>query len=253
MLDQLTYLLLQVRNSDDPMRQQEVRSFARVLRTTTARIDVFDLLSGPLREADCRQADVILLGGSGHYSVAQNVEQQGDWLPRALDSLRLVCELDRPVFASCWGFQAVARALGGRVERHPERAEVGTHHLFLTEAGQADPVFGVLAGGFTGQMGHEDHVVELPPDAVLLASSNLVQNQAYRLADRPVYCTQFHPELNRSDLVERVNAYPRYVEEIAGQPFDEFLATVSDTPDSERLLSRFAAHAAAGRPLRTSR
>jgi GMP synthase-like glutamine amidotransferase len=52
-------------------------------------------------------------------------------------------------------------------------------------------------------MGHEDIVIEIPPQATLLASSKKVTNQAYRFNDAPIYCTQFHPELNRSDLLRR--------------------------------------------------
>ena len=61
------------------------------------------------------------------------------WLDRALDSLRLVYDFRKPTFASCWGFQAMARALGGKVVKDLDRAEIGTHSLYLTEAGLADP------------------------------------------------------------------------------------------------------------------
>lgn len=107
------YLLLQVRNPDDPMRSQEVSSFARVLRTTPDWIRVFDLLGGPLTAEHLENIDVVLLGGSGHYSVTD----EGPWLDQALDSLRLVHSKRKPTFASCWGFQAMARAMGGTSSR----------------------------------------------------------------------------------------------------------------------------------------
>ena len=37
-----------------------------------------------------------------------------------------------------------------------------------------------------------------------------------RFDRRPIYCTQFHPELNRSSLLERLQAYPKYVRTITG-------------------------------------
>jgi GMP synthase (glutamine-hydrolysing) len=119
------------------------------------------------------------------------------------------------------------------------RAELGTIDLYLTDEGLADPVFAPLGRTFRGQAGHEDHVVRIPPHAVLLASSAAVQNQAYRLRDKPIYCTQFHPELNRSDLLGRLHAYPRYVERIAGVSFEEFGERCEDTPETEALLRRF--------------
>ena len=238
MLRRLRYLLLQVRNPDDPMRQHEVRSFARVLETAPEQIRVFDMLNGPLGRRELADADMFLLGGSGHYSATG----EGAWLDRALESLRLVYDAKQPTFASCWGFQALARALGGRVVKDLSHAEVGTHELCLTAEGQADPVFGPLGACFDAQVGHEDRVVELPAGAVRLAYSQLVENQAYRFDDRPIYCTQFHPELSRGDLLLRVQAYPEYVERIAGLPPERFPELLRDTPATEGLLRRFVTH-----------
>ncbi|MBW3541972.1 MAG: type 1 glutamine amidotransferase [Planctomycetes bacterium] len=235
MTDRLRYLLLQVRNPGDPMRGHEVRSFARVLDCAPERIVVFDLLSGSVSPAQLQGVDMLLLGGSGHYSAAG----EGVWLERAMESLRLVYESRCPTFASCWGFQALARALGGRVVHDLSHAEVGTHELFLTPAGRTDPVFSPLGERFYGQMGHEDRVVELPPGATLLASSALVENQAYRFDDRPIYCTQFHSELNRDDLLLRVQTYPKYIERIAGLPPERFPELLKDSPETEPLLRRF--------------
>ena len=238
----MRFLLLQTRNPDDPMRLQEVASFARALDTAATDIAVFDLLTSALEDWHLAGIDMVLLGGSGHYSAAGS----GAWLDRALDSLRFVHDRSIPTFASCWGFQAMARALGGEVIHDLSRAEIGTHRLKLTEAGRADPVFGPLAETFFGQMGHEDVVTQLPPSAVLLASTDKVQNQAYRIADRPIYCTQFHPELNCANLLERVHHYPNYIRKIAGMEPDQFAAMIHETPEAETLLTRFAQHFVSG-------
>ncbi|MFQ5734352.1 MAG: type 1 glutamine amidotransferase [Planctomycetaceae bacterium] len=230
----LRFLLLQVRNPGDPMRAHEIESFARVLECSTGQIGVFDLLGAPLTRADVRRADVTLLGGSGHYSAAGD----GEWLERALDSLRLVHAAAGPTFASCWGFQAMARAMGGRVVKDLARAEVGTHRLYLTEEAKSDPLFAPLGESFLGQMGHEDHVVELPRNSTLLADSENV-HQSYRFDDAPIYCTQFHPELSRDDLLIRVQNYPEYVERIAGVPHQDFPAMLQDSTPSEGILKRF--------------
>jgi GMP synthase (glutamine-hydrolysing) len=235
MFDQLQYLLLQVRNEDDPMRNQEVRVFARALHCSIDQIQVLDLLDGAPTVEQLHAVDVVLLGGSGDYSVVEG----GAWFQPAAAAMYELFVLEKPTFASCWGFQAMARALDGRVISDPSRAELGTCELFLTTAGQQDPVFGALPERFQAQVGHQDIVVELPSDAVLLASSDRVTNQAFRLEDKPIYCTQFHPELNRKGLIERLYAYPNYVEKIAGVPFEEFLATTAETPETEQLLPRF--------------
>ncbi len=232
----LRFLLLQTRNADDPMRQHEVASFARALDVEEEQILVFDLLSFSLERRHLAQADMVLLGGSGHYSVTGEEE---DWLKRALDSLRLVYDLAVPTFASCWGFQAMARAMGGEVVKDLSRAEIGTLPLWTTEAGRTDPVFGPLGAKFFGQMGHEDIVDKLPAGAVRLARSDRVLNQAYRFPDRPIYCTQFHPELNCGDLLKRVVHYPDYIRKIAGMEPEQFSELIHETLETEALLNRF--------------
>jgi GMP synthase (glutamine-hydrolysing) len=231
----LRYLLLQTRNSGDPMAAQEVRCFARMLDCDISAIEVFDLLSAAPSVDKLQQPDMLLLGGSGHYSAAGS----GDWLERALDCLREVHRIARPTFASCWGFQAMARAMGGRCIHDLPNAEVGTIQLQLTEAGREDPLFGELPSTFAAQAGHEDHVVALPPGAVLLASSARVPEQAFRFAGKPIYCTQFHPELDLTAIMERVVAYPEYVARIARVPYDEFIHSCRETPEANLLLRRF--------------
>ena len=229
------FLLLQVRNSDDPMRDHEIRSFSRALGGGVDRFESVDLLTGVPSPAQLDAIDVVLLGGSGHYSATG----EGEWLDRSLAMLRDLHARRQPTFASCWGFQAMSRALGGEVINDPDTAEVGTHELFLTDAGGRDPVFGPLGETFTAQMGHEDCVSVLPDGAVLLASSHRTAHQAYSFDDLPIYCTQFHPELSRDDLHQRVATYPEYIERIARMPAEEFIATLRETPESEALLVRF--------------
>lgn len=235
MFASLRFLLLQVRNPDDSMRTQEVRSFARVLEIDPHQIEPFDLLTAAPSREQIDRADLVLLGGSGHYSA----RYEGAWIERALDALRDLHAQAKPTFASCWGFQAMARALGGRLASDPEWSEIGSVEMRLTPAGQQDPVFSPLGETFVGQAGHQDSVVELPPDAVNLAFSDKAPHQAYRFADLPIYCTQFHPELNRQDLLERVLQYPEYIERIAGLPASEFASLLLDTLETEELLRRF--------------
>lgn len=232
---QLRFLLLQVRNADDPMREQEIDCFARALHVRPDQIAAFDLLAAAPQRSELDRADMVLLGGSGHYSAAS----EGAWLERAMEGLREVHRLEKPTFASCWGFQAMARALGGRVVHDPDRAEVGTHTLHLTAAGRRDPLFAPLGSDFRGQMGHEDRVDELPPGATLLASSSRVKNQAYRMEGLPIYCTQFHPELSRADLLARVRTYPEYVRRVTDLSLDQFAEYCVETPEAEALLLRF--------------
>lgn len=229
------FLLLQVRNADDPMLRQEVRCFARCFACDVGRVEVFDLLSGAPGKAELARADVVLLGGSGDYSVARG----GPWLQGALDAMAALYEQGKPTFASCWGFQAMARALGGEVVTDRSRAEVGSVWLRLTEEGKRDPVFGPLGDRFQVLIGHEDVVTRLPRGATLLASSDKVENQAFRFDGKPIYCTQFHPELSRADIVQRLAAYPSYLPLANATTLDEFERMTPETPHAEAILRRF--------------
>lgn len=238
MYKKLRYLLLQVRNPEDPMRAAEVRSFARELQADAGQIEVCDLLAEIPSPRRLAQVDMALFGGSGDYSATD----QGPWIEPVLDCMRELCHESKPTFASCWGFQAMARAMGGSVVHDEHRAEVGTLPVRVSEAGLNDPVFGNAGHTFSGHMGHEDCVDQLPSGATLLASSDKVVNQAYCFEGKPIYCTQFHPELSRDDLLERLRAYPRYVERIAGVPLDEVARRCTETQTAAQLLRNFVQH-----------
>lgn len=243
MIGDLRFLLLQVRNPDDPMRGHELDSFVRCLGVERRQIDVCDLLRGAPDAARLDAVDVVLLGGSGDYSVARG----GPWLGAALDSMVSLYETAKPTFASCWGFQAMARAMGGEVVTDHSRAEVGVTWMQRTPAAEYDPVFGPLGERFQALSGHEDIVTALPAGAVLLASSERVENQAFHFPGKPIYCTQFHPELDRAGLLARLAKYPAYIQLAGAADLDELARITPETPHMEGVLRRFLEVVVTGR------
>lgn len=228
------YLLLQIRDTDDPMRLQEIACFARALGCEVHEIAAHNLLSGSPGNSTLFQSDIILIGGS-KYSVTE----QHSWLNAAFRTLEQIVSSSIPTFASCWGCQAFAQAMGGQVRTDVSRAELGMHEVFLTDEAMLDPLFGGLSTSFLAPMGHQDHVALLPRDSLRLAYSGLVENQAFRFIGKPIYCTQFHPELNRVSILERVSAYPHYLDAITGQTAEEFVTTCPESEESNKILGRF--------------
>ncbi|MDB5071554.1 MAG: glutamine amidotransferase [Candidatus Eremiobacteraeota bacterium] len=235
------YLLLQLREPNDAMLEHEQSCFADALRAAPARFHAWNLLLGDVDRALLDRADLVLIGGS-----PKSVVTGGPWLGRVLALVEELIARKKPTFGVCFGFQVIAKALGGEVVRDLARSEIGTVDVALSAHGLRDPVFAPLGAVFAGQMGHEDVVVRLPETAVSLASSARVPHEALRVRGAPVYATQFHPEMDERRLHERLGRYPQFVRRLAGAPFEEFApAGIRPSPQTDALLPRFAALAAA--------
>ena len=218
------------------MGPHEVECFVRALEIDPGSLECWDLIAGPPPTAEISRADAVLIGGSGDFSVVRG----GDWLEPALDAMRALHRDSVPTFASCWGFQALAAALGGEVVTDHSRAEIGAVELTLTEEGRSDPLFGPVGPRFPVLIGHEDVVERLPPEAVLLGSTAVVANQAFRLPGRAIYATQFHPELNRAGIVARISQYAEtYLPLTGAGTIEEFRASLPDVRVASSLLRRF--------------
>ena len=104
----------------------------------------------------------------------------------------------RPTVGICLGAQLLARGLGATVRRGPA-PEIGIFPITLTDAGRDEPVVAALDGAGVFQW-HYD-TFELPPGAVLLASSARYPHQAFRVGAR-AFGVQFHPECSRAMRVD---------------------------------------------------
>jgi GMP synthase (glutamine-hydrolysing) len=222
-----TVLLLQARHWHDPMIGHEIDCFREKLPESVEMV-TFNLVDDVPTEEVLDGVCAVLVGGSGDYGSAGN---QHPWFFRSLKLLSLVVEKGLPMLCSCWGHQALAVALGGEVVHDPLGYELGVLPIDLTVEGQQDPLFAELGTPFLAPLGHCEQVSRMPNQAVLLASTQRCPVQAYRLADKPVYATQFHPEMTGQQLYERVDSYV-----ISRETTDRPPASQVD-----RLLERFLA------------
>ena len=233
----LRFVLLQARNPGDPMLGAELRSFAERLAVEAERVLSLNLLDGPVGPADLDRGDALLVGGSGDYYVSKNNLPHAEG---AFDLLREAAERGHPTFASCFGFQLLVQALGGEVGYHPDSTEVGTFELALTEEGREDPLLGQMPERFAAQLGRKDRAVSMPPGIPNLATSDLNAHQALRIPGRPVWATQFHPELTGEENLAR---FERYLDGYAAYMSDEErerkLAGFGPSPEANTLLRRF--------------
>jgi GMP synthase-like glutamine amidotransferase len=129
--------------------------------------------------------DLIVPMGST-YSV-YDTARIGGWIDDELDFLRRADECDVPVFGVCFGAQALAAALGGKVVRAGTH-QVGWHPL------EGDVEGGVLDGPW--MQWHYDRF-DPPPDADVLARDE-VGVQAFTIGRH--LGVQFHPEVTHAHL-----------------------------------------------------
>jgi len=155
------------------------------------------------------------------------MERLGAWLVR--------CAETRPVLGVCFGHQLLARALGGRVERHPRGPEAGTAEVQLTEAGRRDPLLAGLPARVAVHQGHEDHVPEPPPGAVVLATNDHTPVQAFAHGPR-VRAVQFHPEFDADRNRSFTEEGRDWLERARPGLYDASLASIRETPDAPRVV-----------------
>jgi GMP synthase (glutamine-hydrolysing) len=115
-----------------------------------------------------------------------------------------------PVLGLCYGFQAMAEALGGEV------APDGTREYGRTELTVTEP--GALHAGLPERhpvwMSHGDSVVRAPAGFTVTASSERAKVAAFEDVERRLAGVQYHPEVGHSPHGQDV--LRRFLQEVAG-------------------------------------
>ncbi|GAA3718213.1 glutamine-hydrolyzing GMP synthase [Nonomuraea antimicrobica] len=133
-----------------------------------------------------------------------------------------------PTFGICYGFQAMAQALGGEVARTGVAEYGGTALQVLHEG----VIFAGLPAGQTVWMSHGDSVAAAPEGFAVTASTSETPVAAFEHVERGLYGVQFHPEVLHS---EHGQAVLRHFLEAAGcRPSWTMLNIVEDSVQAVR-------------------
>ena len=100
-----------------------------------------------------------------------------------------------PLLGVCYGAQYLAHFFGGQVSPSNKR-EYGRAHLSFVV--NEDPFFKGVPQDSQVWMSHADTILNLPENAVCLASTADVENAAYKIKGEQTYAIQFHPEVYHS-------------------------------------------------------
>ncbi len=229
--------MIQVRERPD-VEQQERLCFTERLGIRPDQLDAVNLDRDPIPSPTrIGAAEAVVIGGSGVYSVTQ----EHACTPALRDVVLRLCDTGKPTFGVCWGHQFIAQTLGGSVVTDADSAEAGTHEVLLTSQGRTDPLFTSMPDRFAAHMGHHDHVARMPPGTIVLARSTRCPHQAFRVAGKPIYGTQFHCELDSRRLVERLDIY-RQIYMPDDQAFEALQDSPTPTPEAGQILRRFLTH-----------
>jgi GMP synthase (glutamine-hydrolysing) len=189
--------------------------------------------SSPELETLAARADALMVSGS-----PLDAWSDDPIVLRLTSLLHIAVTSEQPVFGVCFGHQILARAMGGKVQHNPVGWEVGETEITLTPAGHASPLFAGLPATFRAIAGHQDAVLSLPPDAVLLATNFHTPIQAFAVGDY-AFGVQFHPEMNGQilrtlwkDRRERLRGEVRF-------DLDAALDGAGETPEAGRIFQNF--------------
>ncbi|WP_246117533.1 type 1 glutamine amidotransferase [Cellulomonas composti] len=167
------------------------------VETVLVRADLGEPIPAASEVADA----LVVLGG--HMSAYD--DEGAAWLPALRTLLADAARSGVPTLGICLGAQLLAVATGGRVQvAAPPGPEAGVVNVFWRPEALDDAFVGPFVANLPERRVtavptlHSDAVVDLPPGAVWLASSNQYPYQAFRVGS--AWGLQFHPEASTTTM-----------------------------------------------------
>lgn len=235
--EKLKILLLQIRE-DKETKIEEYDEFVRYAKLSPKQIDSLNVFDEPAFSTDIlSNYDALFIGGSSDATVRDITTYP--FVADCQQLIRVCYEKGIPVLASCFGFQLAISELGGEIILDKQNMEIGMHPILLSDAAKHDSLLHDYPDQFFVISGHKERAASIPANAINLASSTQCPFHLVKFKDKPFYCFQFHPEIDKKDLLNRVKRYQkRYMDnsETLQAVID---GAVHDTSLSNRLVTDF--------------
>lgn len=183
----------------------------------------------------------LLLGGSGEFNFDGNLRKTDParsisyvFLKRLHPLFTYIFAQDVPTLGICYGHQLLGAFAGAAVRYDEGQKKVCSHKIKLVVDKHDYFLFSDLPESFQAHYGHKDVLDRVPAGAVLLMNGGDACKISALKYKNNIYTTQFHPELNFADMVDRMKNSPGYLPE--GVVADEIF---KDEPHSNTILQNF--------------
>ncbi len=152
--------------------------------------EVFDVQAGEWPDAADFDAAIITGSSAGVYETDPWISALLDWIRAAKGRTKLV--------GVCFGHQAMAQALGGRVEKSERGWGVGLHRY---QVAAPEPWMSPEAAAVAIPASHQDQVVDRPADARVILRSDFTPFAGLAW-DEDAISFQAHPEFTPAFATE---------------------------------------------------
>lgn len=205
--------------------------FLRAIGLTRHDAQIIDMTKNPVLPKWERIAGIIISGS------LKMLTEHESWMEAEADWIRAAVSAEIPILGVCFGHQMLAYALGGRVRNNPHGPEIGTVVVHLTPRAGDDFLFMDVPSPLAVQTAHSQSVIELPPNAVLLAGNEHDGHQAFRIG-QCAWGLQFHPEFE-ADLTRTIISSSRELLIENNQDPATLLSRCRNTPQATDIMKRF--------------
>ena len=194
---------------------------------TRFRTTSFEVHRG-IEPTELNEFDGFLLTGS-----RRGVYDDDPWIERLFDLIQRIHVAQIKTVGICFGHQAIAQALGGRVVNWSKGWGAGVHTYDMLWSLQDRHVS--LPKEVALPCCHQDQVVELPPGATRILTSDFCMNAGFTIADH-ILALQPHPEFS----VQYLECILRVIEDRLGERSTKAFESLKKPTDNSHIAEKIA-------------
>ena len=233
------FMILQMR-PEDATADSEFKAILRVGQLDPDKVHRVRLEKG-IPNVDLKEYSAIIAGGSP-FDIS-TPEPLKSAIQKSIETFfnslfDEVVHHDFPFLGACSGNGALGSYCGAMISR-TYAEPIGSVTLHITDEGEKDPLLKDLPQTFSALVGHKEACDDIPPGAVLLATSSTCPVQMFRVKQH-IYATQFHPEADANEFIIRIQTYKDYGY-FPPEEAEALIASVRNlkTPVPKEILKRF--------------